>query len=122
MNATKQSIINDLIDIMSHNESSAIRNLSMRVIKTARPIASISSTPQPAESIPANHSLACFNIAAELTRLMMNDVNATKIIVKKYSPGIVDALVYQHPTDYNNPQDVKRVISDWLGIKTIEQS
>lgn len=33
MNVTKQRIINDLINIMTDHQDSAIRNLSMRILK-----------------------------------------------------------------------------------------
>ncbi|EEI71642.1 MAG: hypothetical protein ABF723_13630 [Lentilactobacillus hilgardii] len=120
MNVTKQRIINDLINIMTDHQDSAIRNLSMRVLKDGHQSRTVHPTPFPEESIPSNHSLACFNVAAELTNLMMNNVDMTKLIVKKYTPGIVDALVHQNPTDYNNPHNVERVINNWLGLKTTE--
>ncbi|MFD1126012.1 hypothetical protein ACFQ22_11685 [Lentilactobacillus raoultii] len=120
MNETKQRIINELIQIMTDNQDSAIKNLSMRILINHQTSKMVHSTPLPVESIPSNRSLACFNVAAELANLMMNNVTITKRIVEKYEPGIIETLVDQHPTDYNNPKNVMRVINAWLGIKTSE--
>ncbi|EHL96469.1 hypothetical protein HMPREF9103_02377 [Lentilactobacillus parafarraginis F0439] len=120
MNQTKESIIRDLIDIMTANEGGAIRTLAMQISKShSGKVTAIHHTPMPDESIPANYNLARFNIAAELTKRMMNDVPTAKAIIERYRPGIVTELAVNHPTDYNDPHHVAEVVDEWLGIQTI---
>ncbi len=121
MNAAKQAIIADLIDIMSVNQATAIRTMAIEAQRSPE-AKLVHQTPMPAESMPPNRQLARFNLAAELASRLMNDVKMAKQITKQYTPGIIDNLIDRNPTDYGNPQNVQRIIDQWLGNLTINEN